>query len=89
MRPIETAKPVKEEKLQVLYHAKYQKCKPKEGFFYFKIGDRVSISVYRRLVTNGYMHNWSKEIFIVTKIHDKNLLHTQLKILKEKIITGK
>ena len=34
----------------------------------FKIGDYVRISKYRNIFAKGYMPNWSKEIFIISKI---------------------
>ena len=38
----------------------------------FKIGDYVRISKYRNIFAKGYMPNWSKEIFIISKI--KNMV---------------
>ena len=34
----------------------------------FKIGDHVRISKYKNIFAKGYMPNWSKEIFVVSKI---------------------
>ena len=34
----------------------------------FKVGDHARISKYKNIFTNGYMPNWSEEIFIVKKI---------------------
>ena len=34
----------------------------------FKVGDHVRISKYKNIFTEGYMLNWSEEIFIIKKI---------------------
>ena len=34
----------------------------------FKVGNHVKISKYKNLFAEGYAPNWSKEIFIVSKI---------------------
>ena len=34
----------------------------------FKIGDHVRISKYKNIFAIGYMPNWSKEVFIISKI---------------------
>ena len=34
----------------------------------FKVGDHVRISKYKNIFANGYMPNWSEEIFIIKKI---------------------
>ena len=34
----------------------------------FKVGDYVRISKYRNIFAKGYMPNWSKEVFIISKI---------------------
>ena len=34
----------------------------------FKIGNHVRISKYKNIFANGYVSNWSEEIFIITKI---------------------
>ena len=34
----------------------------------FKIGDHVRISKYKNIFAKGYMPNWSKEVFVVSKI---------------------
>ena len=34
----------------------------------FKVGDHVKIYKYKNLFAKGYAPNWSKEIFIVSKI---------------------
>ena len=34
----------------------------------FKAGDRVRISKYKNIFAKGYIQNWSKEVFIISKI---------------------
>ena len=49
------------------YFAKYNKDSNKRNPK-FKFGDHVKISKYKNLFAKGYAPNWSKEIFIVSKI---------------------
>ena len=37
----------------------------------FKAGDQVRISKYKTVFAKGYTQNWSKEVFVVTKIKNK------------------
>ena len=34
----------------------------------FKVGDHVRISKYKNIFAKGYIQNWSKEVFIISKI---------------------
>ena len=34
----------------------------------FKIADIVRISKYKNIFANGYVPNWSKEVFVLTKV---------------------
>ena len=34
----------------------------------FKVGDHIRISKYKNIFTKGYTPNWSKEVFLITKI---------------------
>ena len=34
----------------------------------FRVGDYVRISKYKNIFAEGYMTNWSEEIFIISKI---------------------
>ena len=34
----------------------------------FKVGDHVRISKYKNIFAEGYMPNWSEEIFVIKKI---------------------
>ena len=45
------------------YNEDFNKKVPK-----FKVGDRVRISKYKNIFANGYVPNWSEEVFIVNKI---------------------
>ena len=54
----------------------------------FKVGDRVRISKFKNIFAKGYTPNWSKEIFIVNKIHD-TVPHTyNIKDLNDEEIIG-
>ena len=37
----------------------------------FKVGDHVRISKYKNIFAKGYTPNWSKEVFIISKIKNK------------------
>ena len=37
----------------------------------FKVGDYVRVSKYKNIFAEGYMSNWSKEVFVVSKIKNK------------------
>ena len=37
----------------------------------FKVGDHVRISKYKNIFAKGYTQNWSKEVFVVSRIKDK------------------
>ena len=34
----------------------------------FKVGDQVRVSKYKNIFAKGYMPNWSKQIFVISKI---------------------
>ena len=34
----------------------------------FKVGDHVRISKYKIIFAKGYTHNWSEEVFVISKI---------------------
>ena len=36
----------------------------------FKVGDHVRISNYKNIFAKGHTQNWSKEVFVVSKIRD-------------------
>ena len=37
----------------------------------FKIDDRVRISKYKNIFAKGYSQNWSKEVFIISKMKNE------------------
>ena len=39
----------------------------------FKIDDRVRISKYKNIFAKGYSQNWSKEVFIISKMKNRVL----------------
>jgi hypothetical protein len=70
MTPFEASKPENREKVyNNLYYKKYQKMantaptKPK-----FKIGDIVRISRVKDTFEKGFIDNWSKETFLISKV---------------------
>ncbi|KAL9980981.1 hypothetical protein ACROYT_G009630 [Oculina patagonica] len=63
---------------------KTSKQKPK-----FKIGDKIRISKYKRIVFDkGYTPNWSEEMFVITKIQHTNPITYKLKDLNNEDIQG-
>ena len=34
----------------------------------FKVGDHVKTSKYKNIFANGYVPNWSEEVFMITKV---------------------
>ena len=62
--------------------------KPSNEIPKFSIGDRVRIYRYKRTFEKGYKPNWTKEIFIVSKIKKTNPLTYEIKDLNEEPILG-
>ncbi|KAL9954950.1 hypothetical protein ACROYT_G042541 [Oculina patagonica] len=55
----------------------------------FKVGDKVRISKYKRIVFDkGYTPNWSEEIFKINKIQYTNPITYKLKDLRDEEIQG-
>ena len=53
----------------------------------FKVNDRVKITKYKNIFSNGYAVNWSREIFIIDSILKTNPWTYKIKDLNgEKII---
>ena len=50
----------------------------------FKIGDIVRISKYKNTSAKGYTHNWSEEVFAITKV--KILCHEYILLM---VLAGK
>ena len=61
MKPIDVASDSYAE-----YNEDFNKKDPK-----FKIGDHVRISKYKNIFANRYTPNWSKEVFVISKIKNK------------------
>ena len=71
--------------LSMLYNKSFKKyTKPK-----FKIGDRVRISKNDISFRKGYKPQFTDEIFEISALSTKHLLHTSSKISKKKKIFGK
>ena len=54
----------------------------------FKVGDRVRISKFKKILAKRYTPNWSTEIFIINKINDTVPYTYNLKDLNDKEIIG-
>ena len=54
----------------------------------FKVGDHVSISKYKNIFAKGYMPNWSKEVFVISKIKNTVPWTYLLNDLKSEQIIG-
>ena len=54
----------------------------------FKIGDRVRIYKHKKQFEKGYETNWTREIFVVTKILFTSLITYRIKDLNDKEILG-
>ena len=55
----------------------------------FKVGDKVSISKYKRKVFDkGYTPNWTEEIFLINKIQSTNPIAHRIKDLNNEEIQG-
>ena len=54
----------------------------------FKIGDRVRIYKYKKLFSKGYETNWTKEIFVISKINNTSPLTYKIKDLHGEDIIG-
>ena len=53
----------------------------------FKVNDRVKITKYKNIFSNGYAVNWSREIFIIDSVLKTNPWTYKIKDLNgEKII---
>ena len=54
----------------------------------FKVDDKVRISKFKNIFSEGYTPNWSTEIFIVDKINDTVPYTYNLKDLNDEVIIG-
>ena len=86
MTPEEASRKENEDKVYLnLYEQEIsQKSVPK-----FKIGDKVTISKYKRKIFDkGYTPNWTEEIFVVDKIQYTNPITYKIKDLNGENIMG-
>ena len=86
MTPEEASRKANEDKVYLnLYEQEIsQKSVPK-----FKIGDKVTISKYKRKIFDkGYTPNWTEEIFVVDKIQYTNPITYKIKDLNGENIMG-
>ena len=65
------------------YNEDFNKKDPK-----FKVGDHVRISKYKNIFAKGYTPNWSKEVFVVSKIKNTVPLTYVVNDLNGEEITG-
>ena len=70
-------------KNEIIYTYDLANDKPK-----FKIGDRVRIYKYKKDYAKGYETNWTKEIFVVSKILKTNPITYAIKDLNDEPILG-
>ena len=54
----------------------------------FKVGDNVRISIYKNIFAKGYTPNWSKEVFVVSKIKNTTPWTYTISDLNGEEITG-
>jgi hypothetical protein len=79
MTPSEGSKPNN----KIIHVQNINNDKPK-----FKIGDRVRIYKYKKHFSKGYETNWTKEIFVISKIVKTNPITYKIKDLNDEEITG-
>ncbi|KAL9957779.1 hypothetical protein ACROYT_G034722 [Oculina patagonica] len=86
MTPIEASKKKNE---GTVYFNLYGDMEPLSAKPKFKVGDKVRISKYKRIVFDkGYTPNWSEEMFVITKIQHTNPITYKLKDLRNEDIQG-
>ncbi|KAL9982279.1 hypothetical protein ACROYT_G004305 [Oculina patagonica] len=86
MTPIEASKKKNE---GTVYFNLYGDMEPLSAKPKFKVGDKVRISKYKRIVFDkGYTPNWSEEMFVITKIQHTNPITYKLKDLRDEEIQG-
>ncbi|KAL9979621.1 hypothetical protein ACROYT_G017304 [Oculina patagonica] len=86
MTPTEASK---EKNQGIVYINLYGNMEPLSAKPKFKVGDRVRISKYKRIVFDkGYTPNWSEEIFKINKIQYTNPITYKLKDLRDEEIQG-
>lgn len=50
----------------------YQKRETKKSPTVFKVGDRVRIFIKQETFSKGYQEKWSREVYVVSKVHPTN-----------------
>ncbi|KAL9982416.1 hypothetical protein ACROYT_G004454 [Oculina patagonica] len=86
MTPIEASKKKNE---GTVYFNLYGDMEPLSAKPKFKVGDKVRISKYKRIVFDkGYTPNWSEEMFVITKIQHTNPITYKLKDFRDEEIQG-
>ena len=86
MTPVEASKKKNESAVYFNLYSNMEQLsyKPK-----FKVGDKVSITKYkRRIFDKSYTPNWTEEIFLVDKIQSTNPITYRLKDLHNEEIQG-
>ena len=86
MSPTQASLPENEKKVWLNLNAgiKPPSKKPK-----FKIGDKVSISTYKRKVFDkGYTPNWTEEVFVINEIQTTDPMAYELRGLNDEPIHG-
>ena len=76
MTPIEGSKKINEKKIKNIYN--FEKTKKLEKFI---IGDRVRISLEKKIFEKGHETNWTQEIFVIHDIKYSNVPYFYLKDL--------
>ncbi|KAL9960143.1 hypothetical protein ACROYT_G033554 [Oculina patagonica] len=86
MAPTEASKKKNE---GTVYFNLYGDMEPLSAKPKFKVGDKVRISKYKRIVFDkGYTPNWSEEMFVITKIQHTNPITYKIKDLNDEEIKG-
>ncbi|KAL9973868.1 hypothetical protein ACROYT_G020374 [Oculina patagonica] len=84
MTPTEASKKKNE---GTVYFNLYGDMEPLSAKPKFKVGDKVRISKYKRIVFDkGYTPNWSEEMFVITKIQHTNPITYKIKDLNDEEI---
>ena len=85
MTPVEASKICNYQKV---YDSLYKKKKKPLQTPTFHIGDKVRISVHKRLFEKGSTSNWSEEIFEITNVRQTNPIVYKIKDLVDEEIEG-
>ena len=86
MTPVEASKEKNESTVYLNLYGDMEQLSSKPRF---KVGDKVRISKYKRMVFDkGYTPNWTEEIFLVDKIQSTNPITYRLKDLNNEEIQG-